>query len=309
DMYNHYNYHITKKAFFNYKRLYFRTRPTERFSVTVGLQAVAKFGGTAYYYYKGELSRIMKFSSGIGTFLKMLLPYEDGGEGFYTGNHLGSWDLRARYTLNDGKQLFAYFSFPWEDGSGIGKLNGWDGLWGLEYKASETSFINGAVIEYLDFTNQSGPLHFNPGDFEGSTIPDHVSGSDDYYNNLGHNSYAYYGMSMGTPAVMAPIYNTDGYPAYKANAMRGFHVGVEGTVFPGLDYRLKGGYRKGWGSGYVLMPKPMHLAAVMLEANWRPAGIKGLTVNGRVELDRGNMPGNAFGAVVTLRYNGTLNFK
>ena len=53
----------------------------------------------------------------------------------------------------------------------------------------------------------------------------------------------------------------------------------------------------------------MHLAAVMLEANWRPAGIKGLTVNGRVELDRGNMPGNAFGAVVTLRYNGTLNFK
>ncbi len=309
DMYNHYNYHITKKAFFNYKRLYFRTRPSERFSVTVGLQAVAKFGGTAYYYYKGELSRIMKFSSGIGTFLKMLLPYEDGGEGFYTGNHLGSWDLRARYTLNDGKQLFAYFSFPWEDGSGIGKLNGWDGLWGLEYKASETSFINGAVIEYLDFTNQSGPLHFNPGDFEGSTIPDHVSGSDDYYNNLGHNSYAYYGMSMGTPAVMAPIYNTDGYPAYKANAMRGFHVGVEGTVFPGLDYRLKGGYRKGWGSGYVLMPKPMHLAAVMLEANWRPAGIKGLTVNGRVELDRGNMPGNAFGAVVTLRYNGTLNFK
>lgn len=307
DHYNYYNYHITKDAYYNYKRLYFRTRPSERFSVTIGMQAVAKFGGTASYYNKGVLRRTEKFSADFATFVKMLFPYEDGGETFYTGNHLGSWDMRARYTLDDGKQLFAYFSFPWEDGSGIGKLNGWDGLWGLEYRAESPAVVSGAVIEYFDFTNQSGPLHFNPGDFDGTTIPDHVSGSDDYYNNLGHNSYAYYGMAIGTPAMMSPIYNTDGYPAFVGNAMRGFHIGIEGSVSPTLSYRLKGGYRKAWGSGYVLLPRPLHLTAVMLEANWRPAKIKGLTVNGRIELDRGNMPCNSFGAMLTVKYDGVFN--
>lgn len=306
--YNYYNYHITKDAYYNYKRLYFRSRPSERFSVTIGMQAVAKFGGKAYYYDKGVLSKTETFKSDFTTFMKMLFPYEDGKESFYTGNHLGSWDMRAVYRLNDGSHLSAYFSFPWEDGSGIGKLNGWDGLWGLGYRASEPELLSGAVIEYLDFTNQSGPLHFNPSDFEGTTIPDHVSGSDDYYNNIGHNSYAYYGMSIGTPALMAPIYNTNGYLAYKANAMRGFHVGLEGYITPSLGYRLKGGYRKAWGSGYVLLPQPLHLTAVMVEADWRPSAIKGLTVNGRIELDRGNMPCNSLGAMVTVRYSGNFNF-
>ncbi len=307
DHYNYYNYHITKNCYYNYKRVYFRTKPTERFSVTIGMQAAAMFGGSVSYYYDGKFSRSEKQKSDLWTFVKMLIPIQDDGESFYTGNHLGSWDMRARYSMNDGKQIFAYFSFPWEDGSGIGKLNGWDGMWGLEYKSDASSLINGALVEYLDFTNQSGPLHFNPSDFEGTTIPDHVSGSDDYYNNISYNSYAYYGMSVGTPAIMAPIYNTNGYIAYKANAMRGFHVGVEGCILPGLEYRVKGGYRKAWGSGYVLLPRPLHLTAVMLEANWRPAGISGLSVNGRLELDRGNMPCNAFGAMLTVRYDGIFN--
>lgn len=307
DHYNYFNYHITEKSYYNYKRVYFRTRPTERFSVTIGMQASAKFGGNVSYYYDGKFSRSEKLSSSFWTFVKMLIPVQDDGESFYTGNHLGSWDMRARYRLNDGKQLFAYFSFPWEDGSGIGKLNGWDGLWGIEYKSESPSLINGVVVEYMDFTNQSGPLHFNPGDFGGTTIPDHVSGSDDYYNNISYNSYANYGLSMGTPAMMSPLYNTNGYIAFKANAMRGFHIGIEGQICRNLDYRIKGSYRKAWGNGYVLLPRPLHLAAVMVEANWRPAKVKGLTVCGRIELDRGNMPCNTFGTMLTVRYDGILN--
>lgn len=36
--------------------------------------------------------------------------------------------------------------------------------------------------------------------------------------------------------------------------------------------------------------------------------IKGLSLNGRLELDRGTMPCNAFGAMVTVKYNGLLTF-
>ncbi len=44
DHYNYYSYHICENELYNYKRCYFRTKPTERLSVTFGMQAVAVFG-------------------------------------------------------------------------------------------------------------------------------------------------------------------------------------------------------------------------------------------------------------------------
>lgn len=305
--FNYYGWHITDNQWYNYKRCYFRTKPSKPFSVTVGLQAAAVFGGTTYYYYRGEEIESTKNANGLKTFAKMLLPYQDGGEGFYTGNHLGSWDLRARYRLRNGDEISAYFSWLWEDGSGIGKQNGWDGLWGIEYKASDKGLLNGMLVEYLDFTNQSGPIHYAPEDFPSPTITGHAAGADDYYNNATYNSYSYFGQSIGTPAMMAPIYNKDGYPAFIGNSLRGVHVGIEGSINRSIDYRIKGGYRKSTGTGKEMLPKPIRLTAIMLETQWRPEKVKGLSVNAQLECDRGSMPGNAFGVFIGVKYNGLLN--
>lgn len=306
DHYNYYSSFYAQDAWYSYKRCYFRTRPSEPFSVTVGMQAAGEFGGYAVYYNKGVYDRTLHRKADLKTFFRMLVPGSGEGEGFFAGNHLGSIDLKARYRFKSGYELSGYFSWPFEDGSGMAKQNGWDGLWGIELKAPVKGIVNGAVIEYLDFTNQSGPIHFNPSDFPGTNLTDHTSGADDYYNNVSYNSYAYYGMSIGTPALMAPIYNLDGYNRYVGNAMRGFHVGVEGSLSGSVDYRVKGGYRKAWGSGYFMLPEAVHLASIMAEVTWRPASVKGLTVNASVGLDRGNMPANAFGTLVSVRYDGLL---
>lgn len=307
DQYNYWNYHIVDGEWYNYKRCYFRSNPSQPFSVTFGMQAAGEFGGTEKKYHKGKLEKTIKYPAKIKTFFKMLIPTHDGGEGFVTGEHIGTWDLKARYRLKDGKELSAYFSWLWSDGSGIGKLNGWDGLWGLEYKASERGVINGAVVEYLDFTNQSGPIHFAPADHEGVTIKDHASGADDYYNNTAHRSYANYGMAIGSPAFMSPIYNLNGYPAFMANVMRGFHLGVEGAITPDVDYRVKCGYRKAWGSGKVILPEPIHATSLMVEAVWRVKRVKGLTLCGQVAVDRGTMPCNTAGGMISLKYDGVFN--
>ena len=308
DHYNYYNSFLTVNEWYTYKRCYFRTRPDMPFSVTVGMQAAGEFGGRTMKYRRGKCYEVQHNKVNLETFFKMLLPVNDGDEAYYAGNHLGSWDLRARYRLKNGCELSAYFSGPFEDGTGIGKRNGWDGLWGLEYKApSSGGIVSGAVIEYMDFTNQSGPIHFNPNDYDGTTITDHVNGSDDYYNHASYNSYAYYGMSIGTPALMAPIYNLDGYNRYVCNAMRGFHVAVEGSLSSTVDYRVKGGYRKAWGSGYQMLASPIHLSSVMAEVTWRPRRIDGLSVNAQAGLDRGNMPADAFGVMVSVKYKGLLN--
>ena len=45
----------------------------------------------------------------------------------------------------------------------------------------------------------------------------------------------------------------------------------------------------------------------MVSGQWSPARVKGLTLNASLELDRGNMPCNSFGALVGVKYSGLLN--
>lgn len=308
DRYNYYSYHVNTGEWYNYKRCYFRTDPSRRFSVTLGMQAAATFAGHCYQYLHGELIRESHTPVKLKSFWNALLPIQGNGEDFYEGNHLGSWDLMARYSTTSGHTLKAYFQWPWEDGSGIGRRNGWDGLWGFEWQAPDPrGHITGAVVEYIDMTNQSGPQHYAPGDFPGNTVISESTGADDYYNSQYYNAYAHYGMSIGSPMPMAPLFNLDGYPAYVANRMRGFHAAAEGNIVPGLSWRLKGGYRVGYGNGRVILPHNIHSTSVAVDLRWQIPAIDGLAIGGTFALDCGTMPGNSVGGLVTLSYSGLLN--
>ena len=307
DQYNYYTNQIVTNEWYNYKRCYFRTNPRQPFSVTVGMQAAAIFGGDLTYYNKGVIFRQWDSKVTLKDFFHNFFPTPDGSEGFYSGSHLGSWDFKARYKLRDRSEVSAYFSWPWEDGSGIGRMNGWDGLWGLEYKGTACDHLSGLVVEYLDFTNHSGPMHYAPADWADTTLDHQVTGADDYYNNHHHNPYCYFGQSIGSPAFMAPIYNLDGYPGFLANRMRGVHVAAEGNVVHGIDYLVKGGYRKAWGNGKFLLPAPLHSASFLVEAAWRPAKLNNLKVTGALSWDIGNMPTRGFGAMLSVKYDGHFN--
>ena len=126
DRFNFYNGHYTTGWWYNYKRCYFRTKPTEPFSVTLGMQAAAQFSGNRMSYVNGKYTGMRESKLKVGDFFDMLIPR--GGEEYWKGNHVGSWDLKARYRLRNGDELAGYFEWLWEDGSGIGKLNGLDGL-------------------------------------------------------------------------------------------------------------------------------------------------------------------------------------
>ena len=270
------------------------------------MQVGAMFGGSTSWYYKGEVRKSETFSRGLKQFFKMLIPI-DGGQEYYSGSSLGSWDIFLRYNLKNGMTIRGYLQKPWEDGSGIGFLNGFDGLWGLELKTNCPGILTGAVVEYLDFTNQSGPMHWDPDDNAGTGIGHRAEGADDYYNNHEYNPYAYYGMSIGTPFLKSPLYNLDGAMMYLHNRVRGFHVGVEGG-FGNIGYRLLGGYRKSWGAGYQPVVDPAGDTSMMLEASYKLPDVKGLAVKAQVAFDKGSLYGDNFGACVTVSYRGALKF-
>lgn len=304
-MRNHYNYyddHLNQGALYSYKRCYFRTKPSERFSATVGMQVGAFFGGETKWYSNGQLTQTSTFSKGIKQFFKMFIP-TDGGLDYYSGSSLGSWDVLLRYRLNNGATVKAYMEKPWEDGSGIGLLNGFDGIWGLQFTAAKSGIVSGAVIEYLDFTNQSGPMHWDPDDNPATTITSRAEGADDYYFNHEYNAYANYGMAIGSPFLSSPIYNTDGYLQFTANRVRGFHIGLEGNFSSELSYRLLGGYRRAWGSGRIPFITPKDDTSFMIEAAYTPVKLSSLTFKASFAMDRGRLYGNRTGAMLTVSFN------
>lgn len=304
--YNYYNWHINLGGLYTYKRVYFRSKSEKPFSVTIGLQTAGLFGGTTYDYNRGSLSKTTKCPADFSTFLKMIVQAQGSGNSYFTGNSLGSWDIFMRYRFGNGAFVNAYLQKPWEDASGIGWMNGFDGLWGVEYRAADKNkIVNGAVVEYIDFTNQSGPIHWAPEDAPGTTITSHATGGDQYYNNNQSNSYMNYGLSIGTPFIPSPFYNLDGYMAYVHNRIRGFHVGVTGMVGP-VEYRLLGGYRKGWGDSRIPVLKAVEDTSVMLEGAYNVSRVKGLTLKAQLAFDTGSIYGDNFGACVTVSYKGLL---
>lgn len=313
--YNHYNYLINQGWWYNYKRMLFRTKPTEPISITLGLQAAAQFGGTSYQYRDpkrpGEISGILLGDKlRFRHFLEMIVLRE--GDAFVVGNHVGAWDFQARYRLRNNNEIRAYFQWLWEDGTGIGKLNGLDGLWGLEWKPARRGAISGAVVEVLTFMNQSGPMHYDYDDLPGSTLRnDRAGGADNYYNNFWYNGYAYYGMSIGSPMFLAPVYNTDGaVTQFLENRFWGIHGAVEGDITPMISYRLMANYRRYFGTMFIPALNPTHSVSFFAEAAWTPQSLPGFSFNAQVGLDTGNslLP-RTFGAMIGVTYSGIIKCK
>lgn len=315
--YNQCNNFVTSDLWFNYKYAYFRTSPTQPVVVTVGMQAAYQFGGTQRYWRDGTQYREVKMETNAKAFFRGLVPGSGGtnnnsglaGDTYVEGNHVGTWDVAVDYKWTDLKATVRFYhQHPWEDGSGVGWQNGLDGLWGLEYRSDHRQGLTGAVIEYVDLTNQSGPVHWASADRPGTPIHGNSTGNDNYYNNYAYNGYQAYGMSIGSPFVKSPLYNTDGYLGYADNVMRGFHMGVTGCVTNDIDYRALFSYRRAWGTCDVPRRKFADDYSLLLEATMRPRFLPHCTVKGQVAFDLGDLYGDNFGTLLTITYHGNFNF-
>ena len=312
--YNYYNHFITTDKWLHYKSLHIRSNPDQPVVFTIGVQSACQFGGTADYYENGQVTRTVKMDADAKAFFRTFIAGSGGnsaGDSFVEGNHLGTWDIALEGNLNHCKQLRAYTQWLWEDGSGIGKMNGFDGLWGLEYRSMGAhSLIDGAVIEYIDFTNQSGPIHWTPNDRPGTPITSHSSGADDYYNNYIYNGYQSRGMSIGSPFAKSPLYNQDGYMRYRDNVLRGFHAAIQGWLHEDWSYRLKASYRKAWGTPLLPRVGSVDDFSMAVDIQYHLVyKFMGWEFNATVAMDHGNLYGNNWGALLGITYSGAFNFK
>lgn len=308
--YNYYSWMLATDIWYTYKRCYFRTKPSMPFSITIGMQTAGQFAGVTHYYREGVLARTDTRGFRFIDIFKMFLPVQGNGNAFYEGNSLGSWDFKARYRLPSKDEISFAFEWPWEDGSGIGRMNGFDGLWGLYYTSSRKGIVSGAAFEWLDFRNQSGPIHWAPGDDPGTTITGEATGGDNYYNNDTYTAYTNYGMAIATPFLVSPIYNLNGYPAFMYCRARGIHAAVTGYVSPKLEYTLKYSWQQAWGTGRIPRSTSLVDNSLLIRADWDASSLlEGFKATAELAFDAGNLRGNNFGFMLGVKYTGGFKFR
>ena len=317
DMFNHggkINPKYATGIYYHQKHLYFRTNPEKRFFVTAGIEHVVQFGGTGYSLVNGVLTEKKK-PTNLKAFWNAILPlgdskyYEnDAMEDWIYGNHIGSMTIQLGWNINKHHELQVYLEDPFEDGSGMRKGNGWDGLWGLEYtnKTPGRQYVRKAVLEYFQTTNQSGPLHWDGGDYAEpirSQITDFVTGNDTYYNHTLYVSYTHYGMTLGNPLITSPIYNKDGFTAFRDNRIKAWHLGISGEITDRLSYLVKGSYHEGWGTYREPLTAKHHSFDGMLQGIYHTGPWQ---FSAAYAFDKGNVYGDCSTFNLKIGYHGKI---
>ena len=270
----------TTGAYYHQKHLYFRTNPEKRFFAMIGAEHVAQFGGTNYSRVNGELIEKSK-PANLKAFWNVILPLGDSNyyndeapEDWVYGNHVGILTAQLGWNINKEHQLQVYLDDIFEDGSGIRKSNGWDGLWGLQYKnrASGRQYVRGAVFEYFQSTNQCGPLHWDSGD-------------------------------RPEPIRSQITYNKNGYTGFSDNRIKAWHLGVNGELTGHLSYLVKGSYREGWGTYKQPLPERHHSFDAMLQGIYTTGAWQFAAV---YAFDKGNIYGDCSTFNIKIGYHGKI---
>lgn len=279
------------KVKYHHKSFFFKIgNPNKHWMFDIGLTFDDQFGG--YFYNNKE---VVDMGNNFKNYINAFFP-KNGGEGIYfDGNYLGSEHFKLTYD-NDKFSVSAYLENYFDDLSGMAKQNGFDGLWGIEFKTDKFQAINGLVLEYYQSTNQSGPMHGI--DF---TEIEKTGGADDYYNHFAYSGWEHAGMGNGTPLVAAPIYNKDGNLSFLYNRVKAIHIGWRGDITDQLNYRAKMTYNRTWGTPFLPTADILDNFSTFVELRYFPKKLHGWKLTASASFDIGDIYGDNLGVQIKIR--------
>lgn len=299
----------TEHVLYHSKALYARIGNEKKFPLVFegGLEMAAQFGGNAF-----NASQDLPFvdmPNGIKDFFKVFIPAggdnsTPGGEqsNIY-GNHLGSWIFSLSYKFPQWK-IRGYYDHFFEDHSQMFGQYGWkDCLAGIELTLPRNPFVSEIVYEYMGTKDQSGAVFHD----KGAVFPDQISAVDDYYNHYIYTGWQHWGMGIGNPLIISPIYNKDGLITFKSNRVSAHHIGITGKPNNEWEYRLLLTYSRHWGTYFDPLDEVKKNINSLLEVTYSPRQLKGWNFSIAAALDGGNMIGRNQGGMISICKTGLLS--
>lgn len=294
--------------------LWLKAGNEEKFPLTfsVGIEMATQFEGTIYNYERNGVYRDIKAPTGFSAWMKAFVPLPGSSDNLESestnveGNTVGAYDFNLGWTSDAGLKVNAYWQHMFEDHSMMWIQFPWlDGLWGLNVSLPKNPIISGLTYELMCSKYQSGPVYNDTS----AEVPEQVSGVDNYYNNELYTGWMHWGMAIGNPFFVSPIYNSDHILEFYANRNISHHVGIKGDPMEGLHWRLLLSNTRSWGNYYKPFPEVRDMWNFLAEVKWRPEKLKQLECQLSVAFDRGDLVGNNFGVLLGVKYDLPLSVK
>jgi len=313
----------TSHTLYHSKAGYLRIGP-RNITFEFGLEMACQFGGTTHM----DDGTTINHPQGVKAFWNALTGTgSDASDGNYknaAGNHLGSWVARLNFDYPKWN-LGVYADHFFEDNSsmlhvsyaGYGEGSEWnvkkdnryfvhdfkDWLLGAELKLKNFRYVDNIVVEYMYTKYQGGPLYHD----HTPAIKDHMCGRDDFYNHDQQPGWQHWGMVMGNPLYLSPLYNDNGNIRVYNNRFVAWHIGLAGHPADKLSYRVLATWQRGLGTYNHLYRDPRKTFSMLAEATYRLP--RQWTLKGGVAFDSGEIYGKNFGLQLTVAKTGLLNLK
>lgn len=282
----------------------------EKFPLTldVGIEMGTQFGGTIYkdgYHFK--------MPSGLMAWIKAFVPMSgddttpEGEQTNIEGNMTGEYSISVSFAPTSEWLIRPYWEHYFEDHSQLTFEYGtWkDNLWGLEINFPKNKFISKFVYEYIYTKDQTGPVNHN----YTPEVPEQVSGGDNYFNHYLYDAWQNWGMTIGNPLAISPLYNRDHRIYIYNTRFIANHIGLEGNPLDSLKWRLLLTFTQNWGSYRFPFPDVLNNCSGLAEAEYRPFWAKGWIASAAIAWDKGRLLGNNFGGMISLAYEGNFSIK
>lgn len=293
------------------KGLWLRNGNPDKFPLTaeVGIEMATQFGGGGWMRNSDGSIDWVRGTGGLKGLWHAFVPQPGGNiSGELTnvdGNFLGNWTFAASWAAKDqdwGVKI--YYQHMFEDHSMLYIEYPWrDGLWGVEGKLPENPFVSRIVYEFLYMKDQTGPVYWDTTD----RLPVQVSGRDQYYWHAIYGAWQHWGMIIGNPLVLSPIYN-DGTLLLKSNRIIAHHIGFEGNPTNEISYRVLASYQRSWGTYKDPLPEVADNFNFMAEVKWRPRRLAGWEGSFSLGADGGDLIGRSIGMRISIAKSGLIRF-
>ena len=276
----------------------------------IGLQMATQFGGKAYNVLARDSKELadMDLPENLKAFWNATTgrgrDATDFTESNAHGNTLGSYNMRLRWNgrTSGGKRwtVGAYFERFFEDQSMLTLQYGiQDHLIGLDATLPENPYLSAVCMEHISTRDQSGAVYHD----QTKSIPDKMNGRDNYYNHGIYSGWQHWGMGIGNPLLISPVYNDDHTLTFYNNRLKAWHFGLSGDPTPQLHWRLMLTLSENWGTYDSPLPDKQKQQYYLAEVGWTPQFLRGWSGKIGFGYDHGGLLGNSFGTQLTFKYN------
>ncbi len=307
---HHGDYNYSLNALYCSRAIYFRGGNPDKFPLVgeLGLEMATQFGGRSYFYDPNTGTyREEKHPKYAKAWLKALIPMKGGDDtsvgeqANVEGNMLGNWALSLRWEDPSGWMVKAYYEHFFEDHSMLFFDYPWkDGLYGVEARLPKNPFVSEILYEFLYMKDQAGPVYWD----HIPSLDVQISGRDDYYNHYIYNGWEHWGMGIGNPLLISPIYNSDHHLYFYHTRVRAHHLGLTGDPTPQVSWRMLATYNQSWGTYDEPLKKVESDFSLLAEVKWHPRRLKGWEGSISFAFDAGSLLGHSYGAMLTISKTG-----